>query len=123
MDHEQCSSDTTTHGLFLENQFQNCNFITFSVLKEWPVSFWRTLLHGIEMMMMMMMMMITNISIEIHRIWNTKRFVIPVIIGPTGVVIEGLKKSVNNTRKAFNRFCTKSSCTRDIEHINESATI
>jgi hypothetical protein len=36
-----------------------------------------------------------------------KYFVIPVIIGATGIVIRGLKKSGNDTRKAFNRFSTK----------------
>jgi hypothetical protein len=36
-----------------------------------------------------------------------KCFVIPVIIGATGIVTKGLKKSGNNTRKAFNRFPTK----------------
>jgi hypothetical protein len=33
------------------------------------------------------------------------------------------KLSGNNTRKAFNRFSTKNSCTRNITHYNESATI
>jgi hypothetical protein len=36
-----------------------------------------------------------------------KCFVIPVIIGATGIVTKGLKKTGNNTRKAFNRFSTK----------------
>jgi hypothetical protein len=49
-----------------------------------------------------------NLSIEIQRMWNMKCFVIPVIIGATGIVTTGLKKiSWNNTRKAFNRFSTK----------------
>jgi hypothetical protein len=41
--------------------------------------------------------------------WNMKCFVIPVIIGATGIVTKVLKKkSGNNTRKAFNnRFSTK----------------
>jgi hypothetical protein len=46
-----------------------------------------------------------NLSIEIQRMWNMKCFVIPVIIGATGIVTK--KKSGNNTRKAFNRFSTK----------------
>jgi hypothetical protein len=51
-------------------------------------------------------------------------FVIPVIIGATGIVTRGLKKiSGNNTRKAFNRFSTKNRCTRNITHYKESATI
>jgi hypothetical protein len=32
-----------------------------------------------------------NLSIEIQRMWNMKRFVIPVIIGATGIVTRGLK--------------------------------
>jgi hypothetical protein len=47
----------------------------------------------------------------------------PVIIGATEVVSEGLKMSGNNTRKAFNRFYTKNSCIRDMAHNKESATI
>jgi hypothetical protein len=40
--------------------------------------------------------------------WNMKCFVIPVIIGATGIVTRGLKKiSGNNTRKAFSRFSIK----------------
>jgi hypothetical protein len=35
--------------------------------------------------------------------WNMKCFVIQVIIGATGIVTKGLKKSGNDTRKAFNR--------------------
>jgi hypothetical protein len=30
-----------------------------------------------------------NVSIEIQRMWNMKRFVIPVIIGATEIVIKG----------------------------------
>jgi hypothetical protein len=48
-----------------------------------------------------------NLSIEIQQMWNMKCFVIPVIIEATGTVTKGLKKCVNNTRKAFNRFSTK----------------
>jgi hypothetical protein len=33
-----------------------------------------------------------NLSIEIRRMWNMKCFVIPVIIGATGIVTKGLKK-------------------------------
>jgi hypothetical protein len=33
------------------------------------------------------------------------------------------KISLINNRKAFNRFCTKNSCTRNITHYKESATI
>jgi hypothetical protein len=52
-----------------------------------------------------------------------KCFVIPVIIGATGIVTEGLKISGINTRKTFNRFSTKNICTRNIAHNKESATI
>jgi hypothetical protein len=33
-----------------------------------------------------------NISIEIQRMWNMKCFVMPVIIGATGIVSKGLQK-------------------------------
>jgi hypothetical protein len=33
-----------------------------------------------------------NLSIEIQRMWNMKCFVIPAIIGATGIVTKGLKK-------------------------------
>jgi hypothetical protein len=75
------------------------------------------------MMMMMMMIIIiiiiiiiieaenklkyTNQSIEIQRMWNMKCFVIPVIIGATGIVSKFTKTSVNNTRTTVNRFPTK----------------
>jgi hypothetical protein len=61
-----------------------------------------------------------NLSTESQRMWNMKCLVIPVIIGATGIVTRGLKKY---TRKAFNRFSTKNSCTRNIKHYKESATI
>jgi hypothetical protein len=32
-----------------------------------------------------------NLSIEIQRMWNMKCFVIPVLIGATGIVTKGLK--------------------------------
>jgi hypothetical protein len=49
-----------------------------------------------------------NLSIEIQRMWNMKCFVIPVITAATGIVTRILKKiSGNDTRKAFNRFSTK----------------
>jgi hypothetical protein len=64
-----------------------------------------------------------NLSTEIQRMWNMKCFVVPVIIGASGIVNRGLKISGNNTRKAFNRLSTKDSCTRNIAHYKESATI
>jgi hypothetical protein len=45
------------------------------------------------------------LSIEIQRMWNMKYFVIPVIIGATGIVSKSLQG--NNTRTTFNRFPTK----------------
>jgi 3-deoxy-D-manno-octulosonic acid (KDO) 8-phosphate synthase len=33
-----------------------------------------------------------NLSIDIQRMWNMKRFVIPVIIGATGIVSKSLQK-------------------------------
>jgi hypothetical protein len=54
--------------------------------------------------------------------WNKKCFVILVITGATGIVNKGLKKSGNSTRKAFNRFSTKNSCTSNITHYMESAS-
>jgi hypothetical protein len=35
---------------------------------------------------------IINLSIEIQRMWNMKCFVIPVIIGATGIVSKSLQK-------------------------------
>jgi hypothetical protein len=55
--------------------------------------------------------------------WNMKCFVIPVITGATGIVNKELKKSGSNTRKAFNRFSTENSCTRNITHDKKSAAI
>jgi hypothetical protein len=57
--------------------------------------------------------------------WNMKCFVIPVITGAMEIVARGLKNIWKNTRKAFNRFSTKKkkSCTRNITHCKEIATI
>jgi hypothetical protein len=52
-----------------------------------------------------------------------KLFVITTVVGATGLVIKGLKKSGNNTRKAFSRVSTKSSSIRDIAYSKESSTI
>jgi hypothetical protein len=49
-----------------------------------------------------------NLSIDIQRMWNMKCFVIPVIIGATGIVSKILQKiSGNNTRTTLNRFPIK----------------
>jgi hypothetical protein len=42
---------------------------------------------------------------------------------PNLAIIIIIKISGNNTRKAFNRCSTKNSCTRNITHYKESATI
>jgi hypothetical protein len=49
--------------------------------------------------------------------WNMKCFVMPVIIGATGIVTKGLNISGNNTRKAFNRFSTKKTAVLGTLHI------
>jgi hypothetical protein len=58
-----------------------------------------------------------NTSTGIQRMWNMKYFVMPVIIGATEIVTEGLKKSVNNTRKAFKRLCTIKTASLGTSHI------
>jgi hypothetical protein len=64
-----------------------------------------------------------NLSIEIQRMWNMKCFVIPVIIGATGILSKTLQKvPENNTRTTLNRFPTKNCHTRNITHHKESAT-
>jgi hypothetical protein len=56
--------------------------------------------------------------------WNTKCFVIPVIIGATGIVTRGLKKNLETIPgKHSLDSLQKSSCTRNITHYKESATI
>jgi hypothetical protein len=65
-----------------------------------------------------------NLSIEIQRMWKMKCFAIPVITGATGIVTRGLeicletipgKHSVDSLQK--------NSCTKNITHYKESATI
>jgi hypothetical protein len=36
----------------------------------------------------------TSLFIEIQRMWNLKYVIVPVIIGATGIVTKGLKKSL-----------------------------
>jgi hypothetical protein len=65
-----------------------------------------------------------NLSIEIQRMWNMKCFVIPVIIGATGIVTRGLKKYMETIPgKHSIDSLQKNSCTRNITHYKESATI
>jgi hypothetical protein len=44
-------------------------------------------------------------------------------IEASGNVTKGLKIYGDNTRKAFNRFSITNSCTKDIAHNKESATV
>jgi hypothetical protein len=48
-----------------------------------------------------------NESTDIQGMWNMNCFLIPVIIGATGMVSKSFKKSVNNTWTTFNNFYTK----------------
>jgi hypothetical protein len=48
-----------------------------------------------------------NLSIEIQRMWNMKCFVIPLIIGATGIVNKSLKEYLESTRTTVNRFPAK----------------
>jgi hypothetical protein len=49
-----------------------------------------------------------SLCIEIQRMWNTKRVIIPVISGANGIVTKGLRKKYrSDTRKTFSRFITK----------------
>jgi hypothetical protein len=56
--------------------------------------------------------------------WNMKCFVTPVIIGATGIVTKGLKKYMETTPEKHSiDSLQKNSCTRNITHYKESATI
>jgi hypothetical protein len=66
-----------------------------------------------------------NVCIEIQRMWNMKCFVIPVIIGATGIVTRGLQKYLETIagKHSIDPLQKKNSCTRNITHYKESATI
>ena len=64
-----------------------------------------------------------SFCIEIHRMWNLKCTIVPVIIGATGIVTRSLKKFGNSTRKTFDTFTIKDSCTWNITHNTESAAV
>jgi hypothetical protein len=65
-----------------------------------------------------------NLSIEIQLMWDMKCFVIPVIIGVTGIVTRGPKKYLETiTGKHSIDSLQKNSCTRNITHYKESVTI
>jgi hypothetical protein len=61
---------------------------------------------------------------DIQRMPNMNCMIIPVIIGATGIVTKGLKKSFESrTGKTFNRFTTKDSYTWNITHNTESTAV
>jgi hypothetical protein len=56
--------------------------------------------------------------------WNMKCFVIPVIIGATGIVTRGLKKNLETIPgKHSIDSLQKNSCTRNTIHYKENVTI
>jgi hypothetical protein len=64
-----------------------------------------------------------NLSIEIQRMWNMKCFVIPVIIGATGIESKSLQKYLE-TIPGLNSIDSLKNChTRKITHHKESATM
>jgi hypothetical protein len=65
-----------------------------------------------------------NLSVEVQRMWNMKCFVTPVITGATGIVTRGLKKYLNTIPGKHSIVSLqKNSCTRNITHYKETATI
>jgi hypothetical protein len=61
-----------------------------------------------------------SLCIEIQRMWNLKRTIIPVTIGATGIVTRSLRKNFGRyTRTTFDRFTTKDSYTWNITHNTE----
>jgi hypothetical protein len=57
--------------------------------------------------------------------WNMKCFVIPVIIGATAIVTKGLNKYLETIpgKHSIDSLQKKNSCTGNITHYKESATI
>jgi hypothetical protein len=57
--------------------------------------------------------------------WNMKCFVIPVIIGATGIVTKGLKQYLETIpgKHSKDSLQKKNSCNRNITYYKESATI
>jgi hypothetical protein len=66
-----------------------------------------------------------NLSIEIQLMWDMKFFVIPVITGATGIVTRGLKKNLETIpgKHSIYSLQKRNSCTRNVTHYKESATI
>jgi hypothetical protein len=64
-----------------------------------------------------------NLSIEIQRMWNMKCFVIPVIIGATGILSKSLQKYLETIPGQHSIDSLQKHChTRNITHHKESAT-
>jgi hypothetical protein len=64
-----------------------------------------------------------NLSIEIQRMWNMKCFVIPVIIGATGIVSKSLQKYLKTMPGQHSIDSLQKNChTSNITHHKESAT-
>jgi hypothetical protein len=64
-----------------------------------------------------------NLSIEIQRMWNMNCFVIPVIIGATGIVSRSSQKCLETIPGQHSIDSLQKNChTRNITHHKESAT-
>jgi uncharacterized oligopeptide transporter (OPT) family protein len=64
-----------------------------------------------------------NLSIEMQRMWNMKCFVIPVIIGATGIVRKSLQKYLETIPGQHSINSLQKNChTGNITHHRESAT-
>jgi hypothetical protein len=62
-----------------------------------------------------------NLSIEIQRMWNMKCFVIPVIIGATGIVSKSLQKYLETIPGQHSIDSLQKNChTRNITHQAET---
>jgi hypothetical protein len=58
-----------------------------------------------------------NLSIENQRMWNMKCFVIPVIIGTTGIVTRGLKKYLETTQGKHSIYSLQKTAVLETSHI------
>jgi hypothetical protein len=64
-----------------------------------------------------------DLSIDIQRMWNMKCFVIPVIIGATGIVSKSLQKYLETIPGQHSIDSLQKNChTRNMTHRKESAT-
>jgi hypothetical protein len=69
-----------------------------------------------------------NITTEVQRMWNMKRFVIPVITGVKRIVTKRLRNTWKQCQESIQRILLKKKkkkkyCTRDIAHNKEAATM